>query len=1073
MLTSIKKLKVNYKPVNERNIFTNGDCVLGQIIVEVAKECRIGSLSIKFKGKASVLWTEQHGKVTVVYHSEDKYFSKKCFFIGDRRNTGNCREALLTDECGTAYSSTVGPGCHVYPFKFHFPQESIPSSFKGSCGKIVYKLEASLNRTMRVAKKDSTKITFVSTGDLSRIPELMIPQHESKDRKMVFTSGTVNMDVNIKKMGYAQGESLKVLSYIQNNSSREIKPKYCVYSKHSFFAMGRRRVHTKDLLKEEGESIRPHTSKKVTQVINIPHDAEPSILNCSIIKAEYRLKVHLDVKFALNPEVKLPIVILPASGVPAKNQQSVSSGSEFASFRNPNQPTRSATATRSAAPELDDLPPPYEAHAMYPHYGDFATTLYRWSICGKKEMFRLGDWDRLRMVQREVKRSARRARRVYKERLERKLQNNNTQEVWRGMRAITGYKEWGSVAHSAPPSLLLVPPAGFHPAAVPPLLLLVPAVPHPVSVPPVLLLLTPAVLHPAAVSPLLLLVPAVLYPAAVAPLLLLVPAVLYPVAVAPLLLWAPAVFHPAAVPPLLLLVPAVLHLVAVPSLLLLVPAVLYSVTVAPLLLFLPPAVVHLVTVPPLLLFLAPAVVHPVTVPPLLLFLAPAVLHPVTVPPLLLLLAPAVLHLAAVPPLLLLMGPAVFHPVTVPPLLLLLAPAVLHLAAVRSLLFLAPTVIHPAAVPSALLHPAAVPPFLLLKMTIQTFAIQYDAINKRNTFTNGDIIKGKIILELSKDTSIQSIIFTGKGKAWVWWKEHHGPHEGRLFHAEETYYSIKQDILKEGRQDGTEVIRQGRHVFPFTFKVPDRKMPSTFSDNYGKVIHTLKAELKRSMRLTEKTTAEFVFMAKPDWSIPGLLAGQHGQTTKSVKVFGSGKIFMDAYTDKMGYQQGEQIHVTAEITNESSRAITPKFVLFEKRSFYAKCHTKAYTNELLKEKTEEVPVSGKHIVKKVITVPKDLPPSVLQCSVLKLEYRLKVYLDVKYATDPEVTFMIIILPEVQVPAAAHPQASAGYGFEAYGNPDQSAWAPGPQQPAGPWPMAPPPYYGGPGMYPPVDDYGRKS
>lgn len=87
------------------------------------------------------------------------------------------------------------------------------------------------------------------------------------------------------------GEGLKVVALIQNNSSREIKPKFSVYRKHSFFARGKRRLHTNDLLKEVGEPIPPSTNTKVTRVINIPHDVEPSIHNCNIIKVEYRLRV--------------------------------------------------------------------------------------------------------------------------------------------------------------------------------------------------------------------------------------------------------------------------------------------------------------------------------------------------------------------------------------------------------------------------------------------------------------------------------------------------------------------------------------------------------------------------------------------------------------------------------------------------------------------------------------------------------------------------------------------------------------------------------------------------------------
>lgn len=90
MPSTVKSLKVTYNPVNEENTFTSGDCVTGQVTLEVAKDCKIDSLSIKFKGKSEVLWTERHGKTTVVYHSKDKYFSIKHYFIQDKYNKGKC-----------------------------------------------------------------------------------------------------------------------------------------------------------------------------------------------------------------------------------------------------------------------------------------------------------------------------------------------------------------------------------------------------------------------------------------------------------------------------------------------------------------------------------------------------------------------------------------------------------------------------------------------------------------------------------------------------------------------------------------------------------------------------------------------------------------------------------------------------------------------------------------------------------------------------------------------------------------------------------------------------------------------
>lgn len=85
---TVKSIKVTYNPVNQENIFTNGDCVSGLVTMEVAKDFQIDSLSIKFKGKADVLWTERYGKTTVVYHSKEKYFSIKHDFIRDKNLKG-------------------------------------------------------------------------------------------------------------------------------------------------------------------------------------------------------------------------------------------------------------------------------------------------------------------------------------------------------------------------------------------------------------------------------------------------------------------------------------------------------------------------------------------------------------------------------------------------------------------------------------------------------------------------------------------------------------------------------------------------------------------------------------------------------------------------------------------------------------------------------------------------------------------------------------------------------------------------------------------------------------------------
>ncbi|XP_023200097.1 arrestin domain-containing protein 3-like [Xiphophorus maculatus] len=330
----------------------------------------------------------------------------------------------------------------------------------------------------------------------------------------------------------------------------------------------------------------------------------------------------------------------------------------------------------------------------------------------------------------------------------------------------------------------------------------------------------------------------------------------------------------------------------------------------------------------------------------------------------------------------------------------------------------------------------------MKMTIKHFQIEYDAINRRNIFTNRDTINGRIILEAMKKTRIQSLVFKATGKASLRLVNYYGNIIDREDERDDhnhldkiKYYRIKQDILKEGEQDDWNVIEKGRHVFPFSFKVPNsRRIPSSFCSVFGQIVHTLKAELKQPMKLTKKAETHFTFVCKASES--GLMARQHGSMNKNIAL-GSGKVSMTVHTRQRGYKQGEALRVRLEIENLSSRSVKPKFVLDEKKSYFSINRSKIQKHEILKEKADAVEsFSGKKTVIKEITIPRELSPSILNCSIIKLEYRLKVYLEITCEADLVVKLPIVIIPELSEEDPS-------------GRPNQPAWM---SQPMG----APPPY-----------------
>ncbi|MFT7813626.1 arrestin domain-containing protein 3-like isoform X1 [Arapaima gigas] len=302
----IKNISVSYDAINESNTFSAGDCISGRVVVEVGKQVKVNSLRVKAKGEAYVHWTEKHGDDEDSYSARETYFNLKYFIICEPKNDG---EFVIISS--TIISNVINPGTHVYPFTFQIPAGNFPSSFKGVHGHITYILDAKLSRSMRMPSSAKTEFTIHSKPNMNT-NQLMEPLFGTTQKKMkFFTSGTVSMNVTVDKGFYIQGERLNISAEVENKSSRALKTKFSLDQKQSFFASQSSNIARKNIIKEIGEPIPSSTKQTRSRELRIPSDLPASILNCSILKVEYTLKVYLDVPYARDPEVEFPLVILP------------------------------------------------------------------------------------------------------------------------------------------------------------------------------------------------------------------------------------------------------------------------------------------------------------------------------------------------------------------------------------------------------------------------------------------------------------------------------------------------------------------------------------------------------------------------------------------------------------------------------------------------------------------------------------------------------------------------------------------------------------------------------------------
>uniref|UniRef100_A0A673L5Z8 Arrestin domain-containing protein 3-like n=1 Tax=Sinocyclocheilus rhinocerous TaxID=307959 RepID=A0A673L5Z8_9TELE len=315
----------------------------------------------------------------------------------------------------------------------------------------------------------------------------------------------------------------------------------------------------------------------------------------------------------------------------------------------------------------------------------------------------------------------------------------------------------------------------------------------------------------------------------------------------------------------------------------------------------------------------------------------------------------------------------------------------------------------------------------MSRSIKELSLHYDPINESNTFTSGDFVEGRVVLEVTKEIKVDSFFVKLTGDANVRWTEGSGDDE-TTYSDHERYFKLKQYFIQESSKKGESeknttlvngetygpVIRPGSHVFPFRFQLPQQNMPPSFKGNHGWVKYVLTVKLSRPWKPTSTTYTELIFVLRNDGTNDHLLQPQAGTQDKKMKLFGSGKMSMTVTSEKTGYMQGETIRVFVDINNSSSRDVKLKYSLKQQQTFIAGRSTNRGFKHIVKETRDRIPSGEKSKFTVDMMLPRDLTVTIENCRIIKVQYELKISLDVSFASDPAVTFPVVILPPYPPP-----------------------------------------------------------
>ncbi|XP_018525225.1 arrestin domain-containing protein 3 [Lates calcarifer] len=286
---TFKNFQINFSALNERNTFSSGDPITGQISFELTKETKITLMTVKLTGKADVHWSSGGGGGR--RGRQRRHYSAKLNFF-------DFKNVIMQENTATGRTTKLQPGTHVYPFSCQLPQGDFPSSFQGIHGKILYSLTVSISRPWHMSKDFVTELNFVNRIDTNQ-PVLWAPLSGSNQMTLCClwcASGPITMTVSVEKKAFVPGETVKIICEFSNSSTHTATPKVRLQQKQVYYTHSKvsKRMLVKHLASLTGEPISAQTSDVHTEImLTIPSSASLTISNCSILVIEYFIEVSL------------------------------------------------------------------------------------------------------------------------------------------------------------------------------------------------------------------------------------------------------------------------------------------------------------------------------------------------------------------------------------------------------------------------------------------------------------------------------------------------------------------------------------------------------------------------------------------------------------------------------------------------------------------------------------------------------------------------------------------------------------------------------------------------------------
>ena len=282
---------------------------------------------------------------------------------------------------------------------------------------------------------------------------------------------------------------------------------------------------------------------------------------------------------------------------------------------------------------------------------------------------------------------------------------------------------------------------------------------------------------------------------------------------------------------------------------------------------------------------------------------------------------------------------------------------------------------------------------------------------------GSIVQGKVIVSVEEPKPYNRIVVSLWGGAKVHWAEssHDGNRERTTHHYNsETFIHLQATVWKaEDSPTGNFPI--GEHYFPFSFRLPQNDVLSSFEGTYGQIKYEVEAKIVQHglFKFNRSVTAAFKVTGAPS-GIDIQLCSKPIIMRKAKNVsclcFISGFVSAKLNMPYRRFSPGETLPISVTVSNESSKPIRIRSILQRKETVTSSSGKRNILFRKVGSTSSSAPIEPGLITtftEENLQIPAEAPWTLKNCSCISVDYILEVIVRIPWNCNISFKVPIII------------------------------------------------------------------